>query len=152
MQDFNEKSDFLSKNPTIKGKIMLFSASTGVKITTIAEAMNVSKSNFRGKNIASSLNAEAVARFLVSFPSVSADWLMRDQGPMLKSDIKEAAEHNINNGVNVGHIGSGTHIEDPDAAPDCDACKLLQAKQEVIVCVHIGFDIVDFERIYMEGT
>ena len=141
MQEFNEKSDFLSKNPTIKGKIMLFSASTGVKITTIADAMNVSKSNFRGKNIASSLNAEAVARFLVSFPSVSADWLMRDQGPMLKSNIKEAAEHNINNGVNVGHIGSGNHVEqDPDAAPDCDACKLLQAKQEVIDAQKIAIE------------
>ena len=141
MQDFNEKSDFLSKNPTIKGKIMLFSASTGVKITTIADAMNVSKSNFRGKNISSSLNAEAVARFLVSFPIVSADWLMRDQGPMLKSEIDETTEQNINNGVNVGHIGSEHHINvDPEQAPNCDACQLLKAKQETIEAQRIAIN------------
>ena len=79
-------------------------------------------------------------KFCEQFPDVSAEWLLRDQGPMLKSDIKEAAEHNINNGVNVGHIGSGAHIEDPDAAPDCDACKLLQAKQEVIDAQKIAIE------------
>ena len=136
MQDFNEKDDFSGKNPTIKGKIMLFSASTGVKITTIAEAMNVSKSNFRGKNIASSLNAEAVARFLVSFPSVSADWLMRDQGPMLKSDIKDTAEQNINNGVNVGHIGSQKTQENPESTKadtnNADLIEIIRKQQEQI--------------------
>ena len=141
MQDFNEKSDFLSKNPTIKGKIMLFSASTGVKITTIADAMNVSKSNFRGKNIASSLNAEAVARFLINYPSVSADWLMRDQGPMLKTETGESMEQNINNGVNVGHIGSEHHINvDPEQSPNCDTCQLLKAKQETIDAQRIAIN------------
>ena len=42
--------------------------------------------------------------------------------------------------MNVGHIGSGAHIEDPDAAPDCDACKLLQAKQEVIDAQKIAIE------------
>lgn len=141
MQDFNEKSEFLSKNPTIKGKIMLFSATTGVKITTIAEAMNVSKSNFRGKNIASSLNAEAVARFLINYPSVSADWLMRDQGPMLKTETGESMEQNINNGVNVGHIGSDHHINvDPEQSPNCDTCQLLKAKQETIDAQRIAIN------------
>lgn len=141
MQDFNEKSEFLSKNPTIKGKIMLFSATTGVKITTIAEAMNVSKSNFRGKNIASSLNAEAVARFLINYPSVSADWLMRDQGPMLKTETGESTEQNINNGVNVGHIGSEHHINvDPEQSPNCDTCQLLKAKQETIDAQRIAIN------------
>lgn len=141
MQDFNEKSEFLSKNPTIKGKIMLFSATTGVKITTIAEAMNVSKSNFRGKNIASSLNAEAVARFLINYPSVSADWLMRDQGPMLKTETGESMEQNINNGVNVGHIGSEHHINvDPEQSPNCDTCQLLKAKQETIDAQRIAIN------------
>jgi hypothetical protein len=141
MQDFNEKSEFLSKNPTIKGKIMLFSATTGVKITTIAEAMNVSKSNFRGKNIASSLNAEAVARFLINYPSVSADWLMRDEGPMLKTETGESLEQNINNGVNVGHIGSEHHINvDPEQSPNCDTCQLLKAKQETIDAQRIAIN------------
>ena len=141
MQDFNEKSEFLSKNPTIKGKIMLFSATTGVKITTIAEAMNVSKSNFRGKNIASSLNAEAVARFLINYPSVSADWLMRDQGPMLKTETGESMEQNINNGVNVGRIGSEHHINvDQEQSPNCDTCQLLKAKQETIDAQRIAIN------------
>jgi hypothetical protein len=141
MQDFNEKSEFLSKNPTIKGKIMLFSATTGVKIATIAEAMNVSKSNFRGKNIASSLNAEAVARFLINYPSVSADWLMRDEGPMLKTETGESLEQNINNGVNVGHIGSEHHINvDPEQSPNCDTCQLLKAKQETIDAQRIAIN------------
>lgn len=106
----------------------------------LARKIGISKSNFVGESLKSELNGASLVKFCEQFPDVSAEWLLRDQGPMLKSDIKEAAEHNINNGVNVGHIGSGTHIEDPDAAPDCDACKLLQAKQEVIDAQKIAIE------------
>ena len=106
----------------------------------LARKIGISKSNFVGESLKSELNGVSLVKFCEQFPDVSAEWLLRDQGPMLKSDIKEAAEHNINNGVNVGHIGSGAHIEDPDAAPDCDACKLLQAKQEVIEAQKIAIE------------
>lgn len=107
----------------------------------LARKIGISKSNFVGESLKSELNGASLVKFCEQFPDVSAEWLLRDQGPMLKSDIKEAAEHNINNGVNVGHIGSGNHVEqDPDAAPDCDACKLLQAKQEVIEAQKIAIE------------
>lgn len=107
----------------------------------LARKIGISKSNFVGESLKSELNGASLVKFCEQFPDVSAEWLLRDQGPMLKSDIKEAAEHNINNGVNVGHIGSGNHVEqDPDAAPDCDACKLLQAKQEVIDAQKIAIE------------
>lgn len=151
---FNDFSDFEGKIPTIKAQILTFSKKTGVKISTIADAMGVSKSNFRGKNVASSINSDAMVLFLRNFPSVSAEWLMRGTEPMLLTDTVDPAtqqpvpqEMNVNNGVNLGKIGSDHTTGDADERPagqktdkkesPCVTCGktdciFLQAKQEVI--------------------
>ena len=142
--DFSEKSE---ENLSIKAKILTFSKISGVRISTIADAMGISVSNFRGKNFECSLNSDVVVAFLDSFPQVSAEWLMRGKEPMILTDskdsisaIQESRELNVNNGVNNGHIGSQQQImnlspsEDSNLLLPCgrSECYLLDAKQELI--------------------
>jgi len=156
MQNFNDFSDFSAKIPTIKAKILSFSLETGVKISTISKAIGVAHSNFRGKNLESSLNAEAASKFLVAFPQVSADWLMRDEGPMLRSMGDELpTETNVNNGVNNGHIGSEHNTVPADPTPaavpaycDVKTCELLKAKEETILSQK---DTIEAQRITIQA-
>ncbi len=102
----------------------------------LARKIGVSKSNFVGESLKSELNGASLIRFCEQFPDVSAEWLLRDQGPMLKSDIKDTAEQNINNGVNVGHIGSQKsqeHIESSKAGTNnADLIEIIRKQQEQI--------------------
>ena len=102
----------------------------------LARKIGVSKSNFVGESLKSELNGASLIRFCEQFPDVSAEWLLRDQGPMLKSDIKDTAEQNINNGVNVGHIGSQKsqeHIESSKAGTNnTDLIEIIRKQQEQI--------------------
>lgn len=102
----------------------------------LARKMGISKSNFVGESLKSELNGASLVKFCEQFPEVSAEWLLRDQGPMLKSEIKEATEQNINNGVNVGHIGSHLSLKEhnlpKDSANNADLIEIIRKQQEQI--------------------
>lgn len=149
MQNFNKKNDFSAKTPTIKGKILTFSVETGVKISTVSDAMEVAKSNFRGKNVESSINAEAVARFLVAFPNVSADWLMRDEGPMLRTEapVVQLSENAGKDAMVIG-VNNGTASKDFQNTPKCDSCDLLVAKDQIIAAQQ---GTIDAQRMTIEA-
>lgn len=125
----------------LKEKLLNCAQFFGLSKAELARKIGISKSNFVGESLKSELNGASLVKFCEQFPDISAEWLLRDQGPMLKSDIKEAAEHNINNGVNVGHIGSEHHADSElELAPNCEKCQLLQAKQEVIDAQKIAIE------------
>lgn len=125
----------------LKEKLLTVAQIFDLSKAELARKMGISKSNFVGESLKSELNGAFLVKFCEQFPEVSAEWLLRDQGPMLKTESKECTEQNINNGVNVGHIGSEHHINvDPEQMPNCDACQLLKAKQETIEAQRIAIN------------
>ena len=125
----------------LKEKLLNFAQIFDLSKAELARKMGISKSNFVGESLKSELNGASLVKFCEQFPEVSAEWLLRDQGPMLKSEIKEHTEQNINNGVNVGHIGSEHHINvDPEQAPNCDTCQMIKLQQETIEAQRIAIN------------
>ncbi|MBQ7531855.1 MAG: hypothetical protein IJT12_09140 [Paludibacteraceae bacterium] len=125
----------------------------------MCEVIGAATSSFRGKAKDSGLNSDTLVVFLQKFPEVSAEWLMRDEGPMLRADIV-ASEQNVNNGVNIGRIGSEHVSTPPDELPDSDrskaspcatcengaTCIFLQAKQEVIDAQHVTINALQAQQ------
>jgi len=136
---------------SIKLKILKFCEEKELKISSVAKKIDVSSTNFIGRNLESSIGSDALVKFLKHYPEVSAEWLMRDEGPMLRTEIA-IGEQNINNGVNNGHIGSEHMLDslteslskpqtpvDVSIPVSCDwkGCLILQMKQEVIDAMRI---------------
>lgn len=121
---------------TIKEKILSYCNQKGIKKSKIAQKIEVSETNFTGRNLQSSIGSDALVKFLTAFPEVSAEWLLRDEGPMFRN-----GDTNMVNGVNNGHVGSTYGVEKQETpAPSCDQCALLAAKDQVIEAQRIAID------------
>lgn len=89
----------------VKKKILLFVQSIGLSKAEIARQLGISKSNFVGEAMASDLNVSMVIKFCQLYPQVSAEWLLRGEGSMLRStDAKP------NNVINFGHHNSNNNV------------------------------------------
>ena len=75
----------MDKKITIKDKILSFIAKKGIRKTDFFEATGIQSSNFKGKNLESQPGGEMIVKILSIYPDLSADWLLRDQGDMLKT-------------------------------------------------------------------
>lgn len=128
----------------IKEKLLNFGQFCGLTKTEIAHRIGISKSNFVGESMKSDISSGILARFCSEFPTVSAEWLLRDNGPMI-IEGDTVTETNVNNGVNNGHIGSGDHLEEKPSpsAPACDNCALLKAKDETIAAQRIAIEALN---------
>lgn len=132
----------------IKEKVLNFGQSIGLSKAEIARQLGISKSNFVGDVMSSELNSSVVIKFCRLYPEVSAEWLLRDEGPMLRSMGDEVpTETNVNNGVNNGHIGSEHNTMPADipsasfpAYCDTKTCELLKAKDDVIEAQRITIE------------
>lgn len=139
---------------TLKEKLLTVGQHYDLSKTELARRLGIAKSNFISDGLLSELNSGILVKFCAVFPDVNADWLLRDKQPMLLSDIPVKdppqpahQETNVNNGVNLGKIGSDHTTGDADERPagqktdkkesPCVTCGktdciFLQAKQEVI--------------------
>lgn len=69
---------------TIKEKILSFLNSEGIKKTEFYETVGLVPSNFKGAAKQSELGGDKIAKILTSYPRLSAEWLFRDEGEMIK--------------------------------------------------------------------
>ncbi len=92
----------------VKEKILLFVQSIGLSKAEIARQLGISKSNFAGEAMASDLNVSMVIKFCQLYPQVSAEWLLRGEGEMLRNADK-STEVNIKNTNHMGHHNNMGH-------------------------------------------
>lgn len=71
---------------TIKGRILSFLDSEGIKKSDFYQATGLSDSNFKGKNRLSQPGGDMIVKILTTYPNLSADWLIMGKGSMLKTD------------------------------------------------------------------
>lgn len=71
---------------TIKDKILTFLKEQDIRKTDFFEATGIQSSNFKGKNMASQPGGEMIVKILTLYPDLSAEWLLRGEGNMIKTD------------------------------------------------------------------
>lgn len=69
---------------TIKEKILTFLDSKGIKKAEFFESIGIAPSNFKGAAKLTELGGDKIVRILTAFPDLSADWLLRGEGEMLR--------------------------------------------------------------------
>lgn len=75
----------MKNNLTIKERILSFLESQGIKKVDFFEATGIQSSNFKGKNMSSQPGGDMLVKVLTIYPNLSAEWLLRGEGEMLKS-------------------------------------------------------------------
>lgn len=137
----------------IKEKVLNFGQSIGLSKAEMARQLGISKSNFVGDVMSSELNGSVVIKFCQLYPEVSAEWLLRDEGPMRRDGDVVAGDKNINSGTNYGHIGTTHGVEElpfPGRSSECDpdSCAWIKAKDDVI---RAKDDVIEAQRITIEA-
>ncbi len=111
----------------VKEKILIFVQSIGLSKAEIARQLGISKSNFVGEAMSSDLNVSMVIKFCQLYPQVSAEWLLRGEGSMLRegagADVVIDSSHSHHNNNNAG---SGTQI----ISNDTDMWKKIVAEKD----------------------
>ncbi len=86
---------------TIKERILSFLESQGIKKVDFFEATGIQSSNFKGKNMSSQPGGDMLVKVLTIYPQLSAEWLLRGEGNMLKNisthDKPQAVNDSNNN-------------------------------------------------------
>lgn len=132
----------------LKEKLLTIAQNLDLSKTELARQLGIAKSNFIGDGLRSELNGAVIVKFCQLYPQVSAEWLLRDEKPIMRSMSDEVpTETNVNNGVNNGHIGSEHNTIPADQTPaafpaycDTKTCELLKAKDDVIEAQRITID------------
>lgn len=75
----------MEKISTIKGRILSFLDSVGIKKADFYQSTGLSDSNFKGRNRLSQPGGDMIVKILTSYPELSADWLLTGNGDMLKN-------------------------------------------------------------------
>ncbi len=70
---------------TIKEKILTFLDYKGVKKAEFFESIGIAPSNFKGAAKQTELGGDKIVRILTAFSDLSAEWLLRDEGDMLRT-------------------------------------------------------------------
>ena len=79
----------MDKISTIKGRIFAFIESQGIKKTDFYQAVGLSESNFKGKNLSSQPGGDMIVKISTEYPILSLDWLIMGEGNMLKTKCTE---------------------------------------------------------------
>lgn len=74
---------------TIKERILSFLESKGIRKVDFFEASGIQSSNFKGKNMSSQPGGDMLVKVLTLYPDLSAEWLMRGEGSMIKEQTIE---------------------------------------------------------------
>lgn len=71
----------------IRERVLHVAELKGIKISELERRLSLSRSYFRNTK---SVSADAIARLLVAFPDISADWLLTGQGEMLRQPSEQS--------------------------------------------------------------
>ena len=83
-------------------RISNFIESTGLNPTAFAAKIGVQQMTLWGQlNGKRKLSLETVVAILSSYPELSADWLLRDEGPMLKTNTQANNDRRLNDLLDV---------------------------------------------------
>ena len=77
----------MDKELTIKERILAFLESQSIKKVDFFETTGIQSSNFKGKNMQSQPGGDTLVKVLKLYPALSAEWLMRGEGEMLKNVV-----------------------------------------------------------------
>lgn len=87
----------MEKNYTnIKERILYFAKNKGIAIEMFLSTIGMTYGSFKGKAKGGTLNSDAIANILTSYPDIDPEWLLTGKGEMLKANPLEMA---INRGV-----------------------------------------------------
>lgn len=76
----------MAKISTIKQKILEYLDYKGIKKVDFFTLTEINYANFKGKNLESELSGDKIVKILTLYPDISAEWLMRSEGEMIKSE------------------------------------------------------------------
>ena len=94
---------------TLKEKILSFLASTGIRKVEFYEATGIQPSNFKGTNVKSAPGGDMLVNILTTYPQLSAEWLMRGEGEMLRSSNPISQELIVTDPMNGKNYIPPTH-------------------------------------------
>lgn len=129
------------KMMTIKEKMVYFCQQKNITITQMAQDIKASATNFSTSNLNSTPGGDIILRFLQEYPEVSAEWLLRNDGDMLKSKHLNVSTTNTGNnstviGVNAGAINTNSSIkethDETTPEPKYSNDEMLKAKDIII--------------------
>lgn len=110
----------MDKELTIKERILTFLESQSIKKVDFFETTGIQSSNFKGKNMQSQPGGDTLVKVLKLYPSLSAEWLMRGEGEMLKNVVSAPVPLEDNSEDKVNLLGPSERVID----------KLLTTTQE----------------------
>ena len=136
---------------TIKGRILSFLGSEGIKKSDFYQATGLSDSNFKGKNRLSQPGGDMIVKILTTYPNLSADWLIMGKGDMLKGEYTPMPLESVsaNPAKEANHVCPiGESAKQPDAIPLAEASD-LKCKPIPLVTVKAaaGFGGGDFRIV-----
>lgn len=70
---------------TLKEKILSFLSEMGIRKVDFFEKTGIQSSNFKGINVKSAPGGDMLVKTLTLYPELSAEWLMRGEGGMLRN-------------------------------------------------------------------
>lgn len=84
---------------TTKQKILSFLEKINFPKEEFYKKIGVAPSNFKGVGLNSELGGDKIVKTLTLFPGLSADWLLRGEGEMMKSDNENGRKISENNEI-----------------------------------------------------
>ena len=79
MENFNQ----------IKKRILEYAEKKQISVRKLCEIIAVNSSNFAAANLKSSINSDALCRFLSSFPDANPEYILFGKGEMLRQNDAE---------------------------------------------------------------
>jgi hypothetical protein len=110
----------------IIGKIQEIALNQGITIGAIEKSIGASKGVLsRAINSGTDIQAKWVEAILENYPDVSAEWLLRDEGPMLKSELSSVVNHQ-------SHVDGNTTVGGNSGMSEEFVAHLMEEKDKQI--------------------
>lgn len=127
---------------SVKDRILIFSQETNQIKSELARKMGCHPSNLMPSATKSSFSSEKIVKFLVAFPEVSAEWLLRGEGEMLRRNSEGVTVGDVNNYADNNSTASVVlNLERQNA-------ELLRSKDETIAALR---EVIDMQRTQIDG-
>lgn len=114
------------ENINVKKRMLEFSRLSHITKTELASQSGLTAAVFMGDNLKFHLSSDKIQSFLAQNPNVSAEWLMRGEGPMLRRSTDGVINGDVNNHAENNSSASITlNMERQNA-------ELLKSKDDII--------------------
>ena len=101
----------------VKERLVQFAKSQGLMMMDFYKKISISQSNFSGEGANSALSTDKIIHILITYPELSADWLLLGKGEILrKNNLKNHVQQDNeqapvqNHGLYINHSdGNNTY-------------------------------------------